>query len=66
MTISTRPPRKRNQSPVDAYFEAHRLQGFKARLARAGQDAGDRPKPSLARVRWLELPLLDDDQGGQS
>jgi hypothetical protein len=58
MENSPTPP-KRNPA-VTAYFSAHRPGGLKARLARASQDASTRPKPSLARVLWLERAPADE------
>jgi hypothetical protein len=52
-----------------AYLNSRRPTGdtLKAKLARASQEKEGRPKPTLPRVRWLELPLFpEDDEGGQS
>jgi hypothetical protein len=48
------------------YFAQHRPTGdtLRALLGRSQPDVEARPKPSLARVRWLELPF--HTEGGRS
>jgi hypothetical protein len=57
--------RRKRKGDVGAYF-AHRrrpLSTLQAELARAGQTVALRPIPSLARLKFMELPppLSEDD-----
>ena len=60
---------KHEQRPALNYFARFRPQGdsLKAMVARAHMDAAARPI-TLPRVRWLEQPLLPEDEiaGGQA
>jgi hypothetical protein len=48
--------------PAVNYFTRYRLEGdtIAAKVSRAQLAAATRPRPSLARLRWLEMPFWND------
>jgi hypothetical protein len=60
-SIGNRPPK--TTRPVKFTAGGHRLSGIKTLAAAAASHVEDRPVPSLARVRRLERPLVNDDVG---